>query len=247
MKKQVTFWTHFALHAAFSRQSLFVLSYPRSGSSWLTRMLGSAASMYYGKPQLRLSPQVMHAHRFFMISATKLRTIYIVRDVRDCLISYANEIEAALAKENSSAQAIRESFGVSRPDLNPGAEGFVKFTRVLLSTKQVSRPWTWHVDRAIQLKLNIVRYEDLVKDPLFEMKSVMANLGLAPNENVENAVIEHQLEKERARGINVHVGKSGRWQEYKNTLWVDEVSKRAEPQLRRFGYLAPSNFEPGVR
>jgi hypothetical protein len=168
-----------------------------------------------------------------------LAAIYIVRNPLDVAISYAHHsgisIDAMIAN-------------MANPGLRtPGDSANVY---------EVLGSWSEHVGSWIGLNkrpVHILRYEDLLANPLRPLAMLARFLGLEPNdEQLKTAIAkssfaemsrqeaEHGF-KERPPSSKVFFreGRAGQWRDVLTQSQIAEVVRAHEPMMQRFGYLLP--------
>jgi hypothetical protein len=181
---RVRYWTTVGVSCVPPNRyrSIFVLGYPRTGTNWLCRMLSSYFEIPISQPWLRTWPEVkpviLHLHRFAIVPR---RTIYMIRDPRDILISYYHKVIAnpehpmrALAARYCEAPLVHEN-------LRTNLAGYV---RVLFDESQTSAiPIDRHFRKARGYGLFTARYEDLLergKDTLTKMVEYLSSRPADP-------------------------------------------------------------------
>jgi hypothetical protein len=224
----------------------YLVSFPRSGSTWLRCMLTSLVHGTSVTPELvaatvpdvhrssrtrphRRRPLVAKSHTPFVDMPA--RVVYLVRDGRDALLSY-------------------HQYLVRRGRIAPYAEPRETFFRADLW------PCPWHVhvtgwldgierrataDSGHEL---VVRYEDLVADPARHLADVAALAGLPTDAaRVARAVELNQrerltaVERDRGAGSLNHLGAvRGEWHDALDHDDRTRYEALAGPALTRLGY-----------
>lgn len=235
--RSIEFYSRLTYHSLMEKNSIFVLSYPRSGSSWLCRMLSSATELPYGKNSPFLTPQIIHLHRFFLTRELKSRAVYIVRDVRDVILSYSNALIDDIDHGRINEDYLINKYGVSRRALDPDDKCYIDFVRKLMSSTYISVDWVSSVNRAMSNDLVMIRYEDLRAEADQSISKVLNLLGKQYKSEGVGAL--HLLEKERKNSsiaFNVRKGEAGGYRHYEHNQWVEETTCWAATQLQTLGY-----------
>ena len=164
------------------------------------------------------------------------RVIYLVRNPLDIVASYAHqerctfdEMIIRLADENSSVQ-----------------HGSISFPEHLGTWSNHVEQWTAQTD----LKVNVVRYEDMIADTYKELTRILQFAGLPIEKDklanaIENAGFDALQALERTQGFSEHPdptfqffrkGSAGGWKEELTEAQIDRVKKDHHPQMTMFGY-----------
>lgn len=180
----------------FSDNDIFIVGYPKSGNTWMQSLISGVLfgiSTEYLPESLaqELVPDV-HARtyykRFSKIIFFKShnlpdqryrRVIYLVRDGRDVMVSYKNYLKI-IEKETPLKDMVIEG-------------------KNLFPCK-----WDFHVrswmKNPYQSDMIIVRYEDLLENPVNELKKVCEFAGIERDESLLSKIVEGcQIEKMRER------------------------------------------------
>jgi hypothetical protein len=197
-------------NATLFPDDVFLVSYPRSGNTWLRFLVGNlihpetpvtfanieafVPSIYVNRDtQLRAlpRPRVLKSHEAFF--GKYRRVIYIVRDPRDIAVSYYH-------------------YQIKYRQL-PSGFPLEEFVPLLLvdNFEGLYGPWADHVMSWLAMRdtrdaFLLLRYEDLMENPARELAKVAAWLGIpADPERVRQAVERSsanrmsRLEKEQSR------------------------------------------------
>lgn len=164
--------------------------------------------------------------------------VYLVRNPLDVAVSYAHHhrsgIDDAVQRMNDPAAA--EANGVS----------------ILL----MQRLGTWSgnvaswVDQA-ELPVHVVRYEDMLTDPVAAFTAIVRFAGLPWNDeqlalSVENAAFEQLSAQEKRFGFAekhppalsfFRAGRAGTWRDVMTAAQVEALVEAHRATMRRFGYL----------
>ena len=167
------------------RERVYVVCYPRSGSTLLRTYLAELQ----GRPQVSVywrdvihplgaAPITRELDRFAFVKSHQLRDsferlVYLVRDGRNAMISFL-----FLTFLHGGHRISR------REDLCEGL-------RLMLRSDDF---WGVHVGRALEAKdradVLFVRYEDLLRDPAAELRRVAAHLGVSLDEDALAAGVQ---------------------------------------------------------
>ncbi|MGL5890281.1 MAG: sulfotransferase domain-containing protein [Bacteroidia bacterium] len=166
---------------------IFLCSYPKSGNTWLRFLIAhliSSRTNIHPKnidefvPDVYMaseianklkSPRILKTHHALYSSYPK--TIYIVRDVRDVLLSYFHYQKSLGAYDGSLSQFI-----AAADTLHPFGS------------------WSEHVKSALEFqqlhpqRILILRYEDLQQNPESELHKLVAFAGIKPVRSITDAV-----------------------------------------------------------
>jgi hypothetical protein len=243
----------------------FVISYPRSGSTWsrflvanlvypneavtfasLDRLLPATAAVSRRKLQRSPRPRIIKCHNYF--DHRYQNVIYIVRDPRDVVLS---EYRLALKRRE-----IQDRYPLDR---------FVaRFVRGEVSpySSWKQNVGTWLAARGNSDRFLLLRYEDMVEQTTHELGKIARFLGIEATRErlalaVEKSSADHMrtLEKEQseiwvvtkgARKDIPFVGeaKAGGWRSDLPQPCVDEIEKAWGPLMVQLGYALTQSIPP---
>lgn len=231
------------------KDDTFIVSFPKSGNTWLRFLIAHLISdrnditfrnidqlvpdIYTSYQQVNHlpSPRYIKAHHSTQF-ADFPKTLYIVRDYRDVLVSY---------------YGYQQALG----DFSGTFSSFV----CSLNAHHPFGSWKDHVYAAINFersnpaRLLFLRYEDLLSEPVKELDKIISFLQITPNRsNVE--VIEkcdfprlRELEEKQGSPFRdksgkyfVREGKSGGWKKVFTNKEEALISEEENVLLRKLGY-----------
>jgi len=177
---------------------ILLVSYPRSGSTWVRHVLCSVACIKSGRegaidladvdsmmPELGRNwlwregrtgpmPRVVKTHSDFFPGATRARVVLLVRDPRDVMLSYYR-------------------FMMHHIDTHLSMD-FAQFAR---STKYGFSAWFRHYESWITHAWSILRYERLKSSPLQKFEELLIAVGV----DVERETVRRALEWSTAERV----------------------------------------------
>jgi hypothetical protein len=227
--------------------------YPRSGTTFLCHLMSSYLDLPYPR-HYRLPiamSSVMQSH--WLPFNGMPRTIYVVRDGRDVLVSrYFYEVHWALAEGNRRSHARRARFArVLGPnaDLSDARANLPRFIEAELTQPALAKvTWQGHVDAWLDEphdRVATVRYEDLVESvedtlaPVFEQLTGVETdreyLRLAAS-RFEFRRMADQAKRGVNQGPYMRKGVAGDWRNHFSEEASGVFDLHAGETLRRLGY-----------
>ncbi len=240
-----------------SINDIYLVSYPRSGSTWLRVMLAeimfgrsgdSLMELLFFMPEIgetkyigeviRTKPYIVKTHENFSIWPQKKnikKVIYLIRDPRDVLISWYRFQSARFYKFD-----------------------FDQFMLDALTGRMYPGSWQNHVDswteesiRKHDLDICLIKYEDLINDNFNELQKIIHFIGIdRDNKKIQEAIDKSSKEimkKKEQLGLwkgaqyekmkFIGQATSGQWKESLSDVQVKFVVSYTERQMKRFGYL----------
>jgi hypothetical protein len=175
-------------------------------------------------------------HPLISMAATAW-SIYIVRDPRDVALSARSHF--GLGLDETIAAMARSTRSSPRPEQQ---------------IYEVYESWSNHVKSWTQFRhprLLVLRYEDLLAEPLRSFTAVARALGLERDRGrVERAIAHSSFAEvsaqERAKGFGerstygghfFRSGRAGAWREELTAAQAERIARDHAAQMRRFGYL----------
>lgn len=229
---------------------VFVSGYPRSGTVWASQLVAEYMQLPFPRNSLLPvgCPAVVHAHH--LIRATDGPSVYMVRDVRDTMVSaYHFYLSSVPPGDNPSMpRAIRRAFPglVNKENITDNLPRFIEQQM----KRPISVPCTWyrHVTTHLDLpnpRLAIMKYEELLNDTVNTLRTAMARLTdeEIDDEGLERAAKKYHFEKQagRARGqenrsSHMRKGTAGEWRSVFTLEAAQIIDHYCGDLLIRLGY-----------
>ena len=238
---------------------IFVVSYFRSGSTWSRFLIGNLihenepvtfvnierlVPSIYNLPDraLRRLPRVLKSHECF--DPRYPRVIYVVRDPRDVAVSfYYYCLKMGVIRDGHTIDDFVDRF----------------LTNKIVDYADRHGCWQDHVLSWLRLRegksgFKVVRYEDLLADPVRELANLAPMLGVDPTPSrieravrMSSATHMQSLEKEQSKqwGVTkdsrqdilfVREAKSGGWHEKLPRTSVRTIEQAWGPTMKELGY-----------
>lgn len=108
-------------------------------------------------------------------------------------------------------------------------------------------PWKNHVEEYLETRCLVIRYEDMIKQPIIESNRILQFLGgdFSP-EHVSEIVTKHSFKKRKehfkrsgnSQAFNfLRKGKPGEWKEKLTEVQLTAITKELGPIMKKMGYL----------
>ena len=225
---------------------IWLASYPRSGSTFLRNVLyevyGIASSTYHHEPGYEIDPAyesypVVKTHLLpcqLMPDDTGIPSVYLVRDGRDCIVSLVHYRQQLHQDSVDFDFALREAIGAHEGSYFGG--------------------WGRHVREWLERASVVIRFEDLVADPLKCVQSLRPYLDLSAPKHERLPSFKDLRSKDFQYGCGVEHGftreERARWRKGKFRRgvvggWKDDLphdlqvafTARCGGELVRLGYM----------
>ena len=241
---------------------VFVLGYPKSGTSWVCQLVSDYVQLPF--PQNSLLPigfpAVVHGHETYQktASATHPRTIYVVRDGRDALVSLYFHLRA-----RRQQQSLRPLATVvptpNQTDLVATRQAVEKFVLDQLRRPFASNvPWGDHARSYFDASDHhsvLVRYEDLLQDGVTTLMRTISEITGEPADperarrSVERFSFARQTGGVAGREdptSYLRKGEAGDWRNYFTRRAAEAFADRCGEMLIAAGYEQNDDWLNGV-
>ena len=247
--EQLMYWTSIAWDLACPAKSkgVYVLGYVKSGTNWLCNLLSGALnipvleSWEYRYP--RLGPSIFHMHRILPIESARRRTVYIMRDGRDTVVSYFYQF---IREDGTDKKKFEEYLGsrVDFENMRQCLPEFISYTQMISKATADYRTHlsAWQQNRDSYIT---VRYEDLLADTAGELSRLYLMLtgGAAHPEIISRVVADNNFARVSGRQSGVEdkqafnrKGIQGDWKNHFSRKAAIAYDQYAGELLMELGY-----------
>lgn len=237
--------------SSVEKAEVLVVGYPKSGNTWLARLVAELIScpvkgfwesthdeMAIEGSNRQSDYVVFKGHQGYENVCQKIQhkhLIYIVRDVRDVVISGANYYKFPAKSENAK---INQMIWM----VDKGGRKY--------PASWCSIPWDQHVLQYLDNGVLFIKYEDLLINPEAECQKICSNIGIERSKKQIAAAIKNQsfatvkekfkLSGDKRRENFLRRGKSGDWTEKLTTEQKNFLTNRFFHALSVLNYLEPT-------
>ena len=250
-------------------EKIVVAGYPKSGTTWVCRLLGQLLGCpvrgRLGDPDRNAvqnegldrdsSLQVLKSHHQYSELSDRIplsRLVYVVRDVRDIVVSGAHYFPLFPNSHLGTLLQTVDFKGVISNCFLNGLSRNINMMIRIVSNGDKNRvwrhvPWDIHVNGYLEAEACVVQYEDLLADAATQCERFSAHLGYHPSpEEIQTAVREQSFQnvkrKFQSRGDAeraqfLRSGSSGEWRRVLTEEEQDFLRCRFRNTLETLGYV----------
>lgn len=222
--------------------TLHVNEFPKSGGTWLCRMLSECLGYRFDDNVYPWFGSTIIKHHRLVFSSRP--TVTVVRDPRDVAVSYFHHCKAVFEDDgfNQGAVALMNAHVF----VNTGSEyeALDAFVR-MLTTSPISPAFRWdefysHPSRDGTL---IIRYEDLRSDTFGQLLRIMEHFNVrVPDQKIQETVERHDINKildqrsDKDGAFFIRSGLTGGWRSALSDEAVRLIDETTDDVRQKFGY-----------
>ena len=245
--EQFIYWSSIGWDAIIPRNNkgIYVLGYIKSGTNWMCHLISGVTGLKDLEPWKIntpiFSPCIYHMHRFIPIASARKRTVYLMRDGRDTMISaYFHYMRLGGNTFENIQKYLNHPYDSEHIKANlPDFINFMKTNRSA-TTDYRSHILQWKKHRHQYVT---VKYEDLLSDTSAVLSRVILEItGKAPDTDlIASVVANNDFTNVRAKGTQdeksfLRKGISGDWKNYFDQKSARIFNEYAGDLLLELGY-----------
>lgn len=223
--QQLLYWSTVGMDIVrgSSSRSLYVTGHAKSGTNWMCGLLADYTGYRVYEPWNdrlpRLEPLIFHVMRLLPFESVRRRSLYVMRDGRDVMVSRYYE---TIHREPADKRAAERFIGHEMTDENV-REHLPKFIEFMSSYQRGCADYKTHLGYWLEHEFVTVRYEDLLADAFGELRRALRELtGVEPDApRLERAVKKNSFEEkakrsrgDESKGNFLRKGVAGDWRNY---------------------------------
>jgi hypothetical protein len=252
---------------AEQKKNLIVLGYPKSGTTWLTRLtaelIGCPVKGFWSQPDNPEAaiegrerdsnyrcfkahhsyPKLLNTFSDFANGSEKV--IYIVRDPRDVAISATHYFDQLRGKK--ILQRLRLPWLYNKLTLLTKLTRFCDIISHGGGPVWLSPSWGEHAREYMESDALIIKYEDLLTEPFRECERILNFLEIERSENkIRESIFAQSFEKKKKTFINdkiyhkasdLRVGSAKQWKNILSEKQNKMIVSACGDVMQRLGYL----------
>lgn len=200
MKVEGVYRLLFMTIIARKKSSFLVVEFPKSGGSWLTKMLSELLDIDF--PQNRFPSKRASAFQGHYLKGYGQKKIVVLwRDPKDIMVSwYFHSVVGNTHSNERFVESVRKNCGISRPeDVSVNLIDFIKYS----FSGEMSPGFTWNdfYDRwRMDDSVIHVSYEELRRNAFSALKRISIDLGYnVEDEKIKDVVASNSFERMTGR------------------------------------------------
>ena len=201
-----------------NRDDFYISEFPKSGGTWFCQLLSNITGRPFPRNQfVNTNNSILHSHH--LVDPYQSSPIYILRDGRDVVVSayfhFLIENEHCPDFERKKWQNLMpfDDYSNCRKNIKDFMDLF--FSNFTVGKKQIS--WATHVNKSLSHpNLLIVRYEDLLVDPVNQMIKSCEHLNMSYKKaNIYSAIEKYSFDNQKNQKSSfLRKGQAGDWKNY---------------------------------
>ncbi len=208
-------------HPTIFQKVILVNEYPRSGASWLSRLLSDLLGIPFDPHRFMLPSSSFVIHGHYPYYPDSKNVIVMIRDGRDIMVSFY--YHSLFIKENARNReaVLKHRKKLNFEDINDIFRYLPRFIEYTFTGMDFP-PFTWKsfMEQWLGKGLPTVRYEDLLVKPLPVLDNLLTSTFemSVKQETIKDVLDSHSFEKETMRkpgqekiGNHLRKGISGDW------------------------------------
>lgn len=249
IKNQIDYWLAIIYDSYFAKKGIYVVGYTKSGTNWLRNLIRYYYNVDKDGDDDFFRVRVHHLHRFIPSSYFSKKSIYMIRDGRDTIVSRYFTMVRQLSQQKMKNDFI--IFSGKVPTQDNITELLPDYINFLKTYHKSSIDYKSHILKAEKMKLYIIKYEDLHQNTEEVFKQVLIYLDNKTDLNIEkiNKVIfessfESSIKKKKVQSgfFREDGGKSGGWKQYFNKESAMLFNEYAGDILLKYNYEKDNNW-----
>jgi hypothetical protein len=246
-RKQILYWTTIAYDSVINKEGYYVLGYTKSGTNWLCKLLSDYFELPLHEPWNdkwpSLKPHIFHLHRFLPMKNVKGRTIYMMRDGRDAVVSRYHTMVKQVT-QRIEREEFTEIIG-KKPTVEELSIYLPAWINYLSTNTRSTVDWKNHVEKGLTEYPHRIKFEDLKQNGIATFQSVVEMLSgeEADLDRISKIYEYYQFDKVKARKKGdsytasfLRSGKAGGWKTVFNLKSAEAFAAYAGHTLIKAGY-----------
>lgn len=223
--------------------TIHVNEYPKSGGTWLCRMLSETLDYRFDDNVYRwFGPSITKNHYAGSIGP---KTVVVIRDPRDVAVSYFHHVKQVFSEDPFNSKAVKYFQSNVFDDKASPRKNLQLFTKSLYERPRFPpQTWSEFYNRTLETASVVVRYEDMRSDTAKTLNQVLTALEMdAEDYGVQTVADNHNIDKILAkRGSDdkahfIRKGSVGNWASELDNETVDMIEHHDSALMKQFGYL----------